>query len=476
MSITNFVLILSNATTQATGYTFSGSILSFWTASTEETEEEEEEDDNDDNDEEEEKEKERREKDRITKTNNTNTQGSGNVSTTSLEIIFNIDLLQPLAMAITHPLDDHSHYPAVVTEVHPNGQAHNAGITTGMHIIQINGVDCKNKEHKWVTDQMKDAKKNANLNNGITKMVMVCAVTTIDTTAGATNEATTKATISTNEATTDSTTIVKRILPSPMSKHSIFKQLRTGLSTYDSEQKIEEEDTGDEEETGDEDEDTDEEEDTEDEEKQQPVEMDDLVDAFSNFDRDDDGRLSLAEIEFSFNGINAIYLQLHQHDGDNHSFSFQTLDAMLLHFFGEEQATSNNELTLIKFLSKMTQEKDDTVDDNKTTKDMTTKGYLNVPSPVIQPPSPASRLKKKLSINVNALPMHSLETSDSFQDNFLDPRSPAARATAASQARATAARTKARVTDATNTRAKTPPSVQFDVKYFESGDSVYDYT
>ena len=90
----------------------------------------------------------------------------------NLEITFEIDLTKPLAMAITHPEEDQSHYPAVITQVHPNGQAEIAGIEIGMHIHQINGIDCKDKEHEWVIDLIQNAKKDASSDG---KMIMICA-------------------------------------------------------------------------------------------------------------------------------------------------------------------------------------------------------------------------------------------------------------------------------------------------------------
>tara|TARA_B100000780_G_C21043551_1_gene418851 strand:- start:22 stop:1101 length:1080 start_codon:yes stop_codon:yes gene_type:complete len=99
-------------------------------------------------------------------------EAGGGQQFSQTEITFEIDLTKPLAMAITHPEEDHSHYPAVITQIQPNGQAATAGIEIGMHIHQINGIDCKDKEHEWVIDLIQNAKKDASSDG---KMIMICA-------------------------------------------------------------------------------------------------------------------------------------------------------------------------------------------------------------------------------------------------------------------------------------------------------------
>ena len=53
-------------------------------------------------------------------------------------------------MGITHPEEDHSHYPAVITTITPQGQAALAGIEQGMHIHALNTIS--------VVDQSKEVK------------------------------------------------------------------------------------------------------------------------------------------------------------------------------------------------------------------------------------------------------------------------------------------------------------------------------
>ena len=42
-----------------------------------------------------------------------------------------------------------------------------------MHIHQINGIDCKDKEHEWVIELIQNAKKEAAAGSE-TKMIMIC--------------------------------------------------------------------------------------------------------------------------------------------------------------------------------------------------------------------------------------------------------------------------------------------------------------
>ena len=98
---------------------------------------------------------------------------------TYTQIKFNIDLLQPLAMGITPvPEDDLTGFPAVIANVHPTGQAKEAGIEAGMYIHKINGFDVRDKTYEWVTEVLKEAKMQAKKKNQnrITKMVMICAL------------------------------------------------------------------------------------------------------------------------------------------------------------------------------------------------------------------------------------------------------------------------------------------------------------
>jgi len=54
--------------------------------------------------------------------------------------VFDIDVSIPLGMGIDHPKGDASHYPAVVTQLTPQGQAAQKGVQVGMHVHTINGT------------------------------------------------------------------------------------------------------------------------------------------------------------------------------------------------------------------------------------------------------------------------------------------------------------------------------------------------
>merc|ERR1711865_1222208 len=101
----------------------------------------------------------------------------------TIEHVYNVDVTKSLDMAINHPEEDHSHYPAVVTNLKPGGQAELAGVKLGMHIHSINGCSCKDQEMQFVLDLIKEchaakkeliivlaneqsAKKNGRKNNG----------------------------------------------------------------------------------------------------------------------------------------------------------------------------------------------------------------------------------------------------------------------------------------------------------------------
>ena len=92
------------------------------------------------------------------------------------EVTFVIDLTKPLDMAITHPEEDHSHYPAVITKLKPEGQAEQAGVEVGMHIHYINGITCKDMSLKDVMILVSNAKKKASISNVVTTMSMICAL------------------------------------------------------------------------------------------------------------------------------------------------------------------------------------------------------------------------------------------------------------------------------------------------------------
>ena len=87
------------------------------------------------------------------------------------EVTFIIDLSKPFAMAITHPTDDYSHYPAVITSTSKGGQADAAGVQEGMHIHYINDESCRDHDLQWVMDLIRNAKNDANTKT----MKMVCA-------------------------------------------------------------------------------------------------------------------------------------------------------------------------------------------------------------------------------------------------------------------------------------------------------------
>ena len=71
---------------------------------------------------------------------------------------FEIDISIGMDMAIDHPAEDKSQYPAVITKIKPNGQADLKGVEVGMHIHSINGRDCQNKKLEWVLNLVKQTK------------------------------------------------------------------------------------------------------------------------------------------------------------------------------------------------------------------------------------------------------------------------------------------------------------------------------
>ena len=75
-----------------------------------------------------------------------------------LHLVFLVDVTKSLDMAIDHPEEDHSHYPAVVTNLKPGGQAELAGVKVGMHIHSINGCSCKDQEMQFVLDLIKECR------------------------------------------------------------------------------------------------------------------------------------------------------------------------------------------------------------------------------------------------------------------------------------------------------------------------------
>ena len=142
-------------------------------------------------------------------------EAGGGQQFSQTEITFEIDLTKPLAMAITHPEEDHSHYPAVITQIQPNGQAATAGIEIGMHIHQINGIDCKDKELEWVINLIQNAKKEASCRDkdggiDLSKvfMTMICAKTVLSKMKNQKEQEKIENKITT-EATVEATTVKK---------------------------------------------------------------------------------------------------------------------------------------------------------------------------------------------------------------------------------------------------------------------------
>jgi hypothetical protein len=55
---------------------------------------------------------------------------------------------------------DASHYPAVVTQTTPQGQAEQKGVLVGMHVHTINGVSCRDQKLAFVMNKVKQAKQH----------------------------------------------------------------------------------------------------------------------------------------------------------------------------------------------------------------------------------------------------------------------------------------------------------------------------
>ena len=96
------------------------------------------------------------------------------------EIDFEINLNEPLGMGITHPEEDHSHYPAVITTITPQGQAALAGIEQGMHIHALNTVSVVDQSHEKVLELITLAKKEKEKKS---VLMMKCAHESLDTKA-----------------------------------------------------------------------------------------------------------------------------------------------------------------------------------------------------------------------------------------------------------------------------------------------------
>merc|ERR1711865_814633 len=75
------------------------------------------------------------------------------------EHIYNVDVTKSLDMAIDHPEEDQSHYPAVVTNLKPGGQAELAGVKVGMHVHSINGSSCQDQEMQIVLNLVKECRE-----------------------------------------------------------------------------------------------------------------------------------------------------------------------------------------------------------------------------------------------------------------------------------------------------------------------------
>ena len=91
------------------------------------------------------------------------------------EVRVKIDLLKPMGMSISEPELNKSHFPAVIENVTPNGQAERKGVEVGMHIHYINRINCRDKTLSYVMNLIKKAKEKVdpiNSNQNIMTIIL----------------------------------------------------------------------------------------------------------------------------------------------------------------------------------------------------------------------------------------------------------------------------------------------------------------